>query len=73
MSDRITVRMSQVLLASIDAWILERGEPMSRQEALRRCVETMVLGTAGRRPKEPPVIPEAPAQDEATQVVWLDT
>lgn len=41
--DRITVRMSPAMLAMIDAWIAAQPGYVSRQEAVRRCVEMVLL------------------------------
>lgn len=37
--DRITVRMSPEMLARLDAWIADQSGYVSRQEAVRRCVD----------------------------------
>jgi Arc/MetJ-type ribon-helix-helix transcriptional regulator len=39
MKDRITVRMSSEMLARLDAWIANQTSYVSRQEAVRRCLD----------------------------------
>lgn len=42
MHERITVRMTSEMIARIDAWIQEQPHYVSRQEAVRRCVDLML-------------------------------
>ena len=49
MKDRITVRMSPEMLARLDAWIADQSGYVSRQEAMRRCVQ-FALSQSGPTP-----------------------
>jgi Arc/MetJ-type ribon-helix-helix transcriptional regulator len=39
MRERVTVRMTDDMIARLDAWIASQSGYVSRQEAVRRCVE----------------------------------
>ncbi|WP_108461638.1 ribbon-helix-helix domain-containing protein [Devosia naphthalenivorans] len=39
MQERITVRMTSEMVARIDAWIASQAGYVSRQDAVRRCVD----------------------------------
>lgn len=51
MDDRITVRMNAAMLARIDAWIADQPGYVSRQEAVRRCIDS-ALSRGGPPPAE---------------------
>lgn len=40
--ERITIRMTSEMIARIDAWIADQPGYVSRQEAVRRCVDLML-------------------------------
>lgn len=75
MMDRITVRMSPEMLARLDAWIADQSGYVSRQEAVRRCVDLAFsqggpVFVEGSRVRQADTLREdKPVDDE---VVYLD-
>ena len=75
MDDRMTVRVSPTMLAQIDAWISQQSGYVSRQEAVRRCIE-LAFSQGGppsaKRPGEKQA--DTPHHDQPSddQVVYLD-
>ncbi|TPJ81932.1 hypothetical protein FJ434_20790 [Mesorhizobium sp. B2-5-13] len=73
MDDRITVRMTPEMLARVDAWIAEQSEYVSRQEAVRRCIN--LAFSHGGPPSAAALRAEAETRDEPPNdnvVVYVD-
>jgi Arc/MetJ-type ribon-helix-helix transcriptional regulator len=75
MMGRITVRMSPEMLARRDAWIADQSGYVSRQEAVRRCVDLAFsrggpTSVEASRAKQAEILPEDKPGDN--EVVYLD-
>lgn len=62
--ERITIRMTSEMVARIDAWIVDQPGYVSRQDAVRRCVD-LVLGQGG--PEQPDLCGGKAAANSAAQ------
>ena len=65
MKERITIRMSSEMIARIDAWIARQPGYVSRQDAVRHCVN-LILSQSERSLSGPS---ESVAQENASSDV----
>jgi hypothetical protein len=72
MERRITVRMTDPMLADIDAWLSTQPDRLSRQEAVRLCVAFALAHWGGRAQLLNPDPQEGCETHPPEEVVYLD-